>query len=203
MLVPPTTVDFSIVLCYICFSLLYEPALYIDNDRHSDVMVISQSTDKKFGTPKKLLNTCIPNTRFILLSITAKSAITVVVGAQPHDSYLLKQIWKKFKQSKRDTRVHIIEAIDSLKAALKERFGWISGVTVRRSINFFNISPIKWLTDIGLSNMPCDEEFDLCLSGVENLNRNCQVFPAEHTCFMVGTLCAIGMVTYIVPNIYF
>ena len=122
MLVPPTTVDFSIVLCYICFSLLYEPALYIDNDRHSDAMVISQSTDKKFGTPRKLLNTCIPNTRFILLSITAKSVITVVVGAQPHDSYLLKQIWKKFKQSKRDTRVHIIEAIDSLKAALKERF---------------------------------------------------------------------------------
>ena len=40
-------------------------------------------------------------------------------------------------------------------------------------------------------NFPGIEELGLFLGGVENLNRNCQVFPAEHTCFMVGTLWAL------------
>lgn len=103
-----------------------------------EAVVISQFTDdQRFGIPKKLLNNCIPNARFILLSSRVTIAIAVVVGAVYHsyttfstvqNSILIRivsleaNLEKKSEQSKRDTRVHIIEAIKSLKAALEERF---------------------------------------------------------------------------------
>ena len=118
------------------FSFLYEPVLNIDTQ---DTVVISHqcTDDQRFGIPKKLLNNCIPNARFISLSSRVTIAIAVVVGAVYHsyttfstvqNSILIRiasleaNLEKKSEQSKRDTRVHIIEAIKSLKAALEERF---------------------------------------------------------------------------------
>lgn len=91
------------------FSFLYEPVLNIDT---LEAVVISHqcTDDQRFGIPKKLLNNCIPNARFILLSSRVTIAIAVVVGAVYHsyttfskirkirflsESYLLKQIWRK------------------------------------------------------------------------------------------------------------
>lgn len=103
-----------------------------------EAVVISQFIDDQtFGIPKKLLNNCIPNAWFILLSSTVTIVVAVVVGAVYHsyttfstvqNSILIRivsleaNLEKKSEQSKRDTRVHIIEAIKSLKAALEERF---------------------------------------------------------------------------------
>ena len=107
-------------------------------DTPEAVVVSHQCTDdQRFGIPKKLLNNCIPNARFILLSSRVTIAIAVVVGAVYHsyttfstvqNSILIRiasleaNLEKKSEQSKRDTRVHIIEAIKSLKAALEGRF---------------------------------------------------------------------------------
>ena len=103
-----------------------------------EAVVISQCTDDQtFGIPKKLLNNCIPKAQSTLLSITVTIVVAVVVGAVYHscttfstlqNSILIRivsleaNLEKKSEQSKRDTRVHIIEAIKSLKAALEERF---------------------------------------------------------------------------------
>ncbi|CAH3140778.1 unnamed protein product [Pocillopora meandrina] len=103
-----------------CF--LYEPVLNIETQ---EVVVISQCTDdQRFGIPKKLLNNCIPKARFILLSSTITIVVAVVVGAVYHscttfstlqNSILIRfvsleaNLEKKSEQSKRDTRVHIIE----------------------------------------------------------------------------------------------
>ena len=117
-------------------SFLYEPVLNIDTQ---EAVVISHqcTDDQRFGIPKKLLNNCIPNARFILLSSRVTIAIAVVVGAVYHsyttfstvqNSILIRivsieaNVDKKFEKKKRDTRVHIIEAIKSLKAAIEERF---------------------------------------------------------------------------------
>ena len=110
-------------------------------DTQEAVVISHQCTDdQRFGIPKKLLNNCIPNARFILLSSRVTIAIAVVVGAVYHsyttfstvqNSILIRivsleaNLEKKSEQSKRDTRVHIIEAIKhvkSLKAALEGRF---------------------------------------------------------------------------------
>ena len=117
------------------FSFLYEPVLNIDTQ---EAVVISQCTDdQRFGIPKKLLNNCIPNAWFILLSSRVTIAIAVVVGAVYHsyttfstvqNSILIRivsieaNVDKKFEKKKRDTRVHIIKAIKSLKAAIEERY---------------------------------------------------------------------------------
>lgn len=100
-----------------------------------EAVVISQCTDDQtFGIPKKLLNNCIPKAQSTLLSITVTIVVAVVVGAVYHscttfstlqNSILIRivsleaNLEKKYEQSKRDTRVHIIEAIKSLKAVLR------------------------------------------------------------------------------------
>lgn len=100
-----------------------------------EAVVISQCTDDQtFGIPKKLLNNCIPKAQSTLLSITVTIVVAVVVGAVYHscttfstlqNSILIRivsleaNLEKKSEQSKRDTRVHIIEAIKSLKAVLR------------------------------------------------------------------------------------
>ena len=100
-----------------------------------EAVVISQCTDDQtFGIPKKLLNNCIPKAQSTLLFITVTIVVAVVVGAVYHscttfsilqNSILIRivsleaNLEKKYEQSKRDTRVHIIEAIKSLKAVLR------------------------------------------------------------------------------------
>ena len=100
-----------------------------------EAVVISQCTDDQtFGIPKKLLNNCIPKAQSTLLSITVTIVVAVVVGAVYHscttfstlqNSILIRivsleaNLEKKSEQSKRDTRVHIIEAIKSLKTVLR------------------------------------------------------------------------------------
>ena len=100
-----------------------------------EAVVISQcNDDQTFGIPKKLLNNCIPKAQSTLLSITVTIVVAVVVGAVYHscttfstlqNSILIRivsleaNLEKKYEQSKRDTRVHIIEAIKSLKAVLR------------------------------------------------------------------------------------
>ena len=114
------------------FSFLYEPVLNIETQ---EVVVISQCTDdQRFGIPKKLLNNCIPKARFILLSSTVTIVVAVVVGAVYHscttfstlqNSILIRfvsleaNLEKKSEQSKRDTRVHIIEPSNPKKQLLR------------------------------------------------------------------------------------
>lgn len=100
-----------------------------------EAVVISQCTDDQtFGIPKKLLNNCIPKAQFTLMSSTVTIVVAVVVGAMYHscttfstlqNSILIRivsleaNLEKKYEQSKRNIRVHIIEAIKSLKAVLR------------------------------------------------------------------------------------
>lgn len=100
-----------------------------------EAVVISQCTDDQtFGIPKKLLNNCIPKAQFTLMSSTVTIVVAVVVGAVYHscttfstlqNSILIRivsleaNLEKKSEQSKRNIRVHIIEAIKSLKAVLR------------------------------------------------------------------------------------
>ena len=130
------------------FSFLYEPVLNIDTQ---EAVGISQCIDDQtFGIPKKLLNNCIPNAWFILLSSTVTIVVAVVVGAVYHsyttfstvqNSILIRivsleaNLEKKSEQSKRNIRVHIIEAIKSLKAVLRGDLNTVLEVTSARLSN--------------------------------------------------------------------